>query len=110
MPTYEYICEKCGHQFDLFQRISAPVLKTCPQEQCGQKKWGKGQVKRKIGTGSGIIFKGSGFYVTDYRSDNYKAAAKSDSTAVSTTAPPKSEKPAKTASESKPAAPAKTKD
>lgn len=125
MPTYEYICEKCGHQFDFFQRISAPVLKTCPQDQCGQKKWGKGRLKRLIGTGSGIIFKGSGFYVTDYRSDNYKAAAQSDSKAVSTTpGPQKSEatassggnadtapKPkAKSSSEAKTSTPAKAKD
>jgi len=111
MPTYEYICEKCGHQFDLFQRISASALKTCPQDQCGQKTWGKGQVKRLIGTGSGFIFKGTGFYATDYRSDKYKAAARKDSAAVSSTSlPHKSEKPPKTSSETKPVAAPKAAD
>jgi predicted nucleic acid-binding Zn ribbon protein len=52
---------------------------TCPKEFCRQKKWGKGKVKRQLGTGAGLIFKGSGFYITDYRSDNYKAGAKSES-------------------------------
>lgn len=79
MPTYEYVCEKCGHQFDLFQSIKDDALKTCPKEKCGQKKWGKGPVKRAIGAGAGLIFKGSGFYITDYRSENYKQAAKKES-------------------------------
>ena len=79
MPTYEYICEKCGNQFDIFQSISASPLTVCPQEKCSQKKWGKGKVKRAISGGAGLIFKGSGFYITDYRSDKYKEAAKKDS-------------------------------
>jgi putative FmdB family regulatory protein len=79
MPTYEYICEKCGHTFEQFQSISAEALKTCPKEHCGMKKWGHGKVKRAIGAGAGLIFKGSGFYITDYRSENYKAGAKKDS-------------------------------
>jgi predicted nucleic acid-binding Zn ribbon protein len=54
-------------------------LTTCPKELCRQKTWGKGKVKRQLGTGAGLIFKGSGFYITDYRSEGYKAAAKSDS-------------------------------
>src|SRR5271169_2820891 len=83
MPTYEYICEKCGHQFEQVQPISARALTVCPKERCAQKRWGKGQVKRAIGTGGGLIFKGSGFYITDYRSDKYKAAAKKDSGAAS---------------------------
>jgi len=57
-------------------------LKTCPESACQQKKWGKGQVKREIGTGAGLIFKGSGFYITDYRSENYKSGAKTDSTSA----------------------------
>ena len=69
MPTYEYECKKCG-QFDKFQRITEPKLKKCPT--C------KGPVKRLLGAGSGIIFKGSGFYQTDYRSDSYKRGSKSD--------------------------------
>lgn len=79
MPTYEYVCEKCGHAFDKFQSIAAKPLTVCPEELCTEKKWGRGKVKRKIGAGAGLIFKGSGFYITDYRSDKYKEAAKKDS-------------------------------
>ena len=79
MPTYEYHCQKCDKQFEVFQSMKDPVLETCPKELCCMKsKWGKGKVKRLLGTGAGLIFKGSGFYITDYRSDSYKAAAKSD--------------------------------
>lgn len=80
MPTYQYCCEKCGHEFELFQSMTDKPLATCPQAQCAQKKWGKGKVKRMIGAGAGLIFKGSGFYITDYRSEGYKQAAKKDST------------------------------
>ncbi|NNE93373.1 MAG: zinc ribbon domain-containing protein [Verrucomicrobiales bacterium] len=73
MPTYDYKCETCGHQFEVFQSMKDDRLTECPQEGCD------GKVKRLIGTGAGIIFKGSGFYETDYRSDSYKAAAKADS-------------------------------
>jgi putative FmdB family regulatory protein len=79
MPTYEYICTKCDHEFDLVQSIRDKPLATCPKELCGMKRWGKGKVKKKIGAGAGLIFKGSGFYITDYRSDSYKEAAKKDS-------------------------------
>ena len=79
MPTYEYICSKCEHQFDVFQAITEKPLTVCPKDQCGMKRWGKGKVKRGISTGAGIIFKGSGFYSTDYRSDSYKEAAKKES-------------------------------
>src|ERR1700716_680509 len=78
MPTYEYVCEKCGHQFEKVQPISAETLVVCPAENCGQKRWGKGRVKRAISAGGGLIFKGSGFYTTDYRSEKYKEAAKKD--------------------------------
>src|SRR5262245_37443915 len=81
MPTYEYVCEKCGHEFEKFQSMAATPLKVCPEDKCGLKRWGKGAVKRAISGGAGLIFKGSGFYITDYRSDNYKEAAKKDSTA-----------------------------
>src|SRR4051812_14428349 len=81
MPTYAYVCEKCGHQFDQVQSISAKALTTCPKELCPEKRWGKGKVKRAITGGAGLIFKGSGFYITDYRSDKYKEAAKKDSAA-----------------------------
>jgi len=71
MPTYEYICDHCGHQFEQFQPITARALRRCPE--CGNM-----GLKRLIGTGAGIIFKGSGFYETDYRSENYKKAANDD--------------------------------
>jgi putative FmdB family regulatory protein len=105
MPTYEYICEKCGHEFEAVQSISAGPLRICPKELCGRKKWGRGRVKRRISTGGGLLFKGSGFYITDYRSEGYKQAAKTD-TATSNSSGGKS-KPAK--SETK-AAPVKTPD
>lgn len=113
MPTYEYSCEKCGHQFELFQSIAADPIRTCPKDLCPQKRWGKGPVKKCISAGAGLLFKGSGFYITDYRSEGYKAAAKKESGAGSTaggdgkgaSTTSSESKPAK--SESKPA-PAKT--
>jgi putative FmdB family regulatory protein len=83
MPTYQYVCEKCGHEFEKFQPISAEPLKVCPQDQCAKKRWGKGSVKRAITGGAGLLFKGSGFYITDYRSDKYKEAAKKDTAPAS---------------------------
>jgi putative FmdB family regulatory protein len=80
MPTYEYLCEKCGHEFEAFQPISAKPLRICPEIKCAREKWGRGRVKRKIGAGAGVLFKGSGFYATDYRSEAYQQAAKKDST------------------------------
>ena len=71
MPTYEYNCSNCGHDFEQLQSIKAKPLRKCP-------KCGKLTLKRLIGTGSGVIFKGSGFYTTDYRSEGYKEAAKKD--------------------------------
>jgi len=79
MPTYEYVCSKCKHQFDVVQAITEKPLAVCPKDKCGLKRWGKGKIKRGIGTGAGILFKGSGFYTTDYRSDSYKEAAKKES-------------------------------
>jgi putative FmdB family regulatory protein len=79
MPTYEYICEKCGHEFEAAQSMSAKPLLVCPRELCARKKWGRGKVKKKISGGAGLLFKGSGFYITDYRSEKYKDAAKKDS-------------------------------
>jgi putative FmdB family regulatory protein len=109
MPTYEYVCEKCGHQFDKFQSISAKPLTVCPEALCSQKSWGRGKVKRAISGGAGIIFKGSGFYITDYRSDNYKEAAKKESSSASSSSSGSSSKaageskPASKAADSKPA-------
>jgi len=105
MPTYDYSCEKCGGTFEIVQSMRDPALQECPKELCLQKKWGHGKMKRLIGTGAGLIFKGSGFYITDYRSDSYREAAKKDAPATPTAA----EKPSK---EGKPGAaaagPAKT--
>jgi len=84
MPTYEYACTACGHEFEEFQSITAKPTVKCP-------KCGKRTVKRLISAGAGFIFKGSGFYTTDYRSDSYKEAAKSDSGPAKTDAAVKSD-------------------
>jgi len=76
MPTYEYVCGKCGHEFEVHQSIAAAPLKVCPREFCVRKKGGRGRVTKKISGGGGLLFKGSGFYITDYRSENYKQSAK----------------------------------
>lgn len=78
MPTYEYHCTKCKKDFEVFQSMKDDALTVCPKDHCRQKTWGKGAVQRQLGTGAGLIFKGSGFYITDYRSEGYKAAAKTD--------------------------------
>ncbi|MBN2131955.1 MAG: zinc ribbon domain-containing protein [Sedimentisphaerales bacterium] len=85
MPTYEYECQQCGHEFEQFQSITANALRKCPE--CS-----KLSLKRLIGTGAGIIFKGSGFYETDYRSDSYKKAAQKDKGGSSTKSSDKKEK------------------
>jgi putative FmdB family regulatory protein len=97
MPTYEYECEKCRKGFEAFQSMKDDPFKTCPKEKCQMKSWGKGKVRRLLGTGAGLIFKGSGFYITDYRSEGYKTAAQKESTASA---------PAKTETASTPATPA----
>jgi putative FmdB family regulatory protein len=89
MPTYDYECDACGHTFELFQSISEPVKKKCPD--CGKPK-----LRRLFGTGAAIVFKGSGFYQTDYRSDSYKKAAEKDKPGES-----KSDKKSDSKSESK---------
>ncbi len=71
MPTYDYVCDGCGHAFELFQSMTDSAKKTCPK--CKKRK-----LRRLIGTGGAIMFKGSGFYQTDYRSDSYKKAAAAD--------------------------------
>jgi putative FmdB family regulatory protein len=85
MPTYEYQCDACGHDFEEFQYFSEEPLAKCPK--CKKKK-----LRRLFGTGASVIFKGSGFYETDYRSESYKAGAKAESEAT---------KPAETKTESK---------
>ncbi len=67
MPTYEYVCRGCGHEFEKFQPITAAAVTTCPK--CKRRR-----VERKIGIGAGVLFKGGGFYETDYRSDGYRKA------------------------------------
>jgi putative FmdB family regulatory protein len=88
MPTYEYQCEKCSYMFEEFQSITAKPLKKCPVCK-------KNSLQRLIGSGSGIIFKGSGFYQTDYRSDSYKSSHKSE------TSKPKEKTESKTETASK---------
>ncbi|HWL53887.1 MAG TPA: FmdB family zinc ribbon protein [Chthoniobacteraceae bacterium] len=77
MPTYDYQCEKCDRTFEVFQSMKDPHLTQCTQPGCD------GKVRRLLGTGAGLIFKGSGFYITDYRSDQYKQAAKKDAPSAS---------------------------
>lgn len=102
MPTYEYRCDACGHELEEFQSMSAKPLKKCPD--CG-----KNKLTRLIGTGAGIIFKGSGFYETDYRSEGYKKDAKAESDAAK---PKKDEKSGdkKSSSDSKSAKASKPSD
>ena len=76
MPTYEYRCNQCDHEFEAFQSITASPLRQCPA--CGKR-----SLKRLIGTGAALLFKGDGFYQTDYRSDSYHKAAKADTSASS---------------------------
>ncbi|MCX6992177.1 MAG: zinc ribbon domain-containing protein [Kiritimatiellaeota bacterium] len=80
MPTYEYECRDCHHQFELFQNITAKPITRCP-------KCKKNKLRRLIGKGAGIIFKGSGFYQTDYRSDHYKKQSAADKPAVAASKP-----------------------
>lgn len=98
MPTYEYRCEACGHEFEEFQSITAAALRKCPSCK-------KAKLRRLIGTGAGIIFKGSGFYQTDYRSDSYKEAAKKESS--SGESKPAEKAATESKAESKPATEAK---
>src|SRR3954447_12186294 len=106
MPTYDYVCDACNHEFELFQSITEAKKKKCP-------KCGKNKLRRLFGTGAAIMFKGSGFYTTDYRSDSYKKKAdadkpstssdsnKSDSGKSESKAENKSESKSETKSESK---------
>ena len=89
MPTYEYQCEKCNQTFEVFQSMKDEPFTVCPKTSCRLETWGQGKVKRLLGMGAGLIFKGSGFYITDYRSSNYKESAKKES------GPPKEGGPAK---------------
>lgn len=90
MPTYEYECAKCRKRHEAFQSITAKPLSTCPRPKCG------GKLKRLMGRGSGFLFKGQGFYITDYRSKSYQEAKKRDqpsSSSGSSSPAPKADKP-----------------
>ncbi|EAQ77043.1 hypothetical protein DSM3645_04305 [Blastopirellula marina DSM 3645] len=93
MPTYEYECDACQHQFEEFQNLSDDVLTKCPK--CKKKK-----LRRLFSTGGGLIFKGSGFYITDYRSDSYKKSASSDSSSSSSSSGGSSSSESKSSSKS----------
>ncbi len=105
MPTYDYECDACDHKFELYQSITADPEKKCP-------KCKKMKLRRLIGTGAAVVFKGSGFYQTDYRSESYKKSAAADSKAPASEAKPESktstetstsETPATTSADPKPA-------
>jgi putative FmdB family regulatory protein len=110
MPTYEYHCQKCDQNFEAFQSMRDKPFRECPKELCRLPKWGHGKVKRLLGTGAGIIFKGSGFYITDYRSKAYQEAAKKETPSTATPAGDKSSggkdsKPSKTSTSTSPTKP-----
>ena len=94
MPTYEYVCDACDHKFEEFQSITAPPLRKCPE--CSRRK-----LRRLIGGGAGFIFRGSGFYSTDYRSDGYKEAAKKEKEGATGKTEAKSDKKSKAESDKK---------
>src|SRR4051794_25898379 len=96
MPTYDYVCEACGHAFDELQAFSDPPLTKCPK--CKKKK-----LRRLFGTGAAVLFKGSGFYETDYRSESYKSGEKAEADATK----PAGDKSGETKSDDKPAAESK---
>jgi putative FmdB family regulatory protein len=98
MPTYDYICDSCGHEFEIYESIMSKPRNDCPE--CKEL-----TLRRKIGPGAAILFKGSGFYQTDYRSDSYKKAAQAEKTANE---PAKPASESKNSSESKPASESKT--
>ena len=97
MPTYDYLCDACDHKFELFQSITEAVKKKCPECK-------KPKLRRLFGTGAAIMFKGSGFYITDYRSEGYKKRASEDKPA-STNGSSESKSGGEAKSESKPAKP-----
>lgn len=94
MPNYDYQCDACGHEWEMFQRMVEDAIKKCPE--CKKKK-----ARRLFGTGAAIMFKGSGFYETDYRSDSYKKAAKADQESSKSDSGGKSEKKSEAQSQSK---------
>jgi putative FmdB family regulatory protein len=101
MPTYDYICDSCGHEFEVYESIMVPSRTECPE--CKLPK-----LRRKIGPGAAILFKGSGFYQTDYRSDSYKKAEKADKSASEPAKPAADSKSSTEPSSSPTSEPAKT--
>lgn len=99
MPNYDYECQTCGNRFEVFQSMNDAKLTDCPAEGCD------GQVRRLLGTGGGIIFKGSGFYQTDYRSASYQAGAKADGGSPKADSSAAASAPAPAAPAAAPAAP-----
>lgn len=102
MPTYDYVCDACDHRFELFQSIKADPEKVCPQ--CKKKK-----LRRLIGPGAAIMFKGSGFYITDYRSQSYQKAAAADKSSSTGGSESKSSSKESSAAPAKPAKETKAK-
>ena len=100
MPTYDYECDACGHEFELFQGINEPLKKKCPECK-------KNKLRRLFGTGGAIMFKGSGFYQTDYRSESYKQAASKDKPSETKSESKKSESKSSDSSAKKSSKPAK---
>jgi putative FmdB family regulatory protein len=98
MPTYDYTCDACRHEFEVFESITAEPQKKCP-------KCKKNKLRRLFGAGAGLVFKGSGFYQTDYRSESYKKAASADKSSGESSS--SDAKPSESKSESAPAAPSK---
>ncbi|MEE3219632.1 MAG: zinc ribbon domain-containing protein [Planctomycetota bacterium] len=94
MPTYDYVCDQCGHEFELFQSIKDKLKRKCPE--CKKLK-----LRRLFGTGAAVVFKGSGFYQTDYRSESYKKAADKEKKAKESAASDKKDSSSKTAGDSK---------
>jgi putative FmdB family regulatory protein len=94
MPNYDYECETCGKRFEFFQSMKDEKLTTCPAKICEK----QGKVRRLLGKGGGIIFKGGGFYQTDYRSESYQSGAKKESDSAKPTPAPASESKASTPS------------
>ena len=101
MPTYDYICDGCQHEFEAFESIKADPQKTCPE--CSQPK-----LRRKIGAGAAILFKGSGFYQTDYRSESYKKRAEADKPSESSSSSKSTDSSSSTSSAAPAPAPAKS--
>jgi len=100
MPNYDYECQACGHRFEVFQSMNDAKLEHCPVEGCN------GTVKRLLGTGAGLIFKGAGFYQTDYRSSSYQAGVKADGASSKSESAPKTESAPKSDSGSASTSPA----